>query len=120
MAEDTFECPATNATGVRDRRSALGDAITATIDRSMVGFADAIVARQVLTPVDLEQRFGLTDGALTHGELTLDQILFMRPIPGHGRHAMPVRGLYLGGSGAHPGPGVVGGAGVLAAKGVLS
>ena len=103
-----------------NRRCALGDAITATIARSLPGFGDAIVERQVLTPLDLEQRFGLTDGSLTHGELTLDQVLFMRPIPGHGRHAMPVRGLYLGGAGAHPGPGIVGGAGLLAAHAALA
>jgi phytoene dehydrogenase-like protein len=103
-----------------NRRCALGDAITARIARSLPGFSDAVVERQILTPVDLEQRFGLTDGSLTHGELTLDQILFMRPIPGRGRHAMPVRGLYLGGPGAHPGPGIVGGAGLLAAQAALS
>jgi phytoene dehydrogenase-like protein len=53
---------------------------------------------------------------MTHGELTLDQILFMRPIAGYGRHAMPIDGLYLGGRGAHPGPGILGGAGWLAAR----
>jgi len=73
----------------------------------------------VLTPRDLETRFALTEGALTHGEITLDQILFMRPIAGWGRYAMPIVGLYLGGSGAHPGPGVLGGAGWLAARRVL-
>jgi phytoene dehydrogenase-like protein len=49
----------------------------------------------------------------------LDQIMFMRPIPGWGRYAMPIRGLFLGGAGAHPGPGILGGAGILAAKAAL-
>jgi phytoene dehydrogenase-like protein len=99
--------------------AALGDRVTATIGRVAPGFADSIHHRAVLTPRDLETRCALTEGALTHGEITLDQILFMRPIAGWGRHAMPIRGLYLGGSGAHPGPGVLGGAGWLAARRVL-
>ena len=74
----------------------------------------------VLTPADLETRFGLTEGAVTHGEITLDQILFMRPVAGWGRYAMPIDGLYLGGAGAHPGPGILGGAGWLAAKRALA
>jgi len=98
----------------------LGARVTSTIAQALPSFANRVRHQTVLTPVDLEARFGATNGALTHGELTLDQILFMRPLAGFGRHAMPVRGLYLGGGGAHPGPGVVGGAGVLAAKGVLS
>lgn len=99
-----------------DDRAELGDFITTAIEESIPGFTTRVTHRSVLTPQDLETRFGLTDGALTHGELTLDQILFMRPIPGWGRHATPVRGLFLGGRGAHPGPGVVGGAGYLAGK----
>ena len=79
-----------------------------------------MLQRNVLTPNDLETQFGVTGGALTHGELTLDQILFMRPVAGLGRYAMPVSGLYLGGAGAHPGPGILGGAGWLAARAALS
>jgi phytoene dehydrogenase-like protein len=74
----------------------------------------------VLGASDFVTHLGLTDGALTHGELTLDQILFMRPIAGLARYATPISGLYLGGAGSHPGPGVVGGAGWLAARAVLS
>ena len=99
--------------------AALGDRVTTAIGRVIPRFADAIRHRVVLTPRDLETRFALTEGALTHGEITLDQILFMRPIAGLGRYAMPVLGLYLGGRGAHPGPGVLGGAGWLAARRVL-
>jgi phytoene dehydrogenase-like protein len=97
----------------------LGEAVTRAIGRVMPGFADAVMHREILTPPDLEARFGVTEGAMTHGEMTLDQILFMRPVPGWGRYAMPIDGLYLAGSGAHPGPAVLGGAGWLAAKRIL-
>jgi phytoene dehydrogenase-like protein len=103
-----------------DTRSCeLGEAVTKAIGRVMPGFADAVLHREILTPPDLERRFGVTHGAMTHGEMTLDQILFMRPIPGWGRYSTPIDGLYLAGSGAHPGPGVLGGAGWLAAKRIL-
>jgi phytoene dehydrogenase-like protein len=103
-----------------DRSYALGGAVTAAVGRAVPGFADAVLHQRVLTPPDLEARYGVTEGAMTHGELTLDQILFMRPVPGWGRHAMPIAGLYLGGAGTHPGPGVLGGPGWLAARRVLA
>ncbi|HEV8448090.1 MAG TPA: NAD(P)/FAD-dependent oxidoreductase [Gemmatimonadaceae bacterium] len=103
-----------------DTRSCeLGETVMGAIGRVMPGFADAVLHREVLTPPDIETRFGVTHGAMTHGEMTLDQILFMRPVPGWGRYSMPIDGLYLAGSGAHPGPGVLGGAGWLAAKRIL-
>lgn len=102
------------------RREALGEQVTRAIDTAVPGFAGSVLHRVTLTPKDLEDRYGLTEGAVTHGELTLDQILFMRPVPGAGRYAMPVEGLYLGGPGAHPGPGILGGAGWLAAKRVIA
>lgn len=102
------------------QRSALQEKVTATIARAIPGFASSILHRAVLSPVDIEERFGATEGALTQGELTLDQILFMRPVPGWGHYEMPVKGLYLGGAGVHPGPGVLGGAGLLAARVALS
>ena len=92
---------------------------TAAIARVVSGFESTIEHRKAYAPTDLEQEFGVTEGALTHGELTLDQILFMRPVAGWGRYAMPIAGLYLGGSGAHPGPGILGGAGYLAARALL-
>jgi phytoene dehydrogenase-like protein len=98
---------------------ALGDRVTAAIGRVIPRFADVIRHQVVLTPRDLETQFALTEGALTHGEITLDQILFMRPLAGWGRYATPILGLYFGGRGAHPGPGVLGGAGWLAARQVL-
>jgi phytoene dehydrogenase-like protein len=108
------------ATWDDDRSDDLAGAVTAAIGRVSPGFASNVLHRAVLTPDDLETRFGLTEGAVTQGELTLDQILFMRPVAGWGRYAMPIAGLYLGGSGTHPGPGVVGGSGWLAAQRVLS
>jgi phytoene dehydrogenase-like protein len=101
------------------RSCALAEAVSTAIERAIPGFGTSVMHRAVLTPRDLESRFHLTEGALTHGELALDQILFMRPVPGYGRHAMPVAGLYLGGAGAHPGPGVLGGPGWLAANRAL-
>jgi phytoene dehydrogenase-like protein len=85
------------------RRDAVGDLVVRTLGDRVRGFAQRVLARQVLTPHDIEQRYGATEGSLTHGELTLDQILFMRPVPGLSRHATPIAGLYLGGPGTHPG-----------------
>lgn len=102
-----------------DRTCALLEEITGRIGAAIPGFTASISHRAMMTPVDLERRFGVTEGALTHGEMMLDQILFMRPVPGWGRYAMPIGGLYLGGAGAHPGPGVLGGPGLLAARAAL-
>jgi len=101
------------------RREALGDTVTAIVDEVLPGFASRVVHREVLSPRDVADRYGLTEGARSHGELTLDQVLFMRPVPGWAHHGLPVSGLYLGGSGAHPGPGIPGGAGWLAARRLL-
>jgi phytoene dehydrogenase-like protein len=107
--------------GRSDSRSVgLAERVLALINHAMPGFAARVRHQTFLTPDDLAARYGLTEGAVTHGELTLDQILFMRPVPGWGRHAMPIPGLYLGGPGTHPGPGVLGGPGWLAVRRVLS
>ena len=98
------------------RAAGLGDRVQSAIAAVAPGFDDRILRRVVLTPADLEARFGLTEGATSHGELGLDQILFMRPVAGLGRHATPLAGLYLAGAGTHPGPGIAGGAGWLAAR----
>lgn len=92
----------------------------ALIEAAIPGFSTRVTSNNVLSPADLESQFALTDGAFTHGEMALDQILFMRPVAGWGRYAMPVDGLYLGGSGASPGPDVSGGAGWLAARAALA
>ena len=101
------------------RSSLLADCVTSIISRVIPKLADQTIARVTMTPLDLERKFGLAEGAATQGEITLDQILFMRPVAGWGRHAMPIDGLYLGGAGAHPGPGILGGPGWLAAKRAL-
>ena len=78
-----------------------------------------VVERQTLTPLDLERRFGITGGNIFHGEMSLDQMFVMRPLAGWARYKTPVRGLYLCGSGAHPGGGVMGAPGHNAAREIL-
>jgi phytoene dehydrogenase-like protein len=102
--------------GVKD---VVANAVTRAIAARVPGFESTVLHRHVLLPDDIAREFGLTEGTVSHGEVALDQILFMRPVAGYGHHAMPVGGLYLGGAGAHPGPGVLGGAGWLAAREVL-
>jgi phytoene dehydrogenase-like protein len=82
-------------------------------------FAKSIIARQVLTPLDLERDFGLVGGDIFHGALHLDQIFAMRPLPQYADYRTPVPGLYLCGSGAHPGGGVTGMPGRNAAQEIL-
>ncbi|HJU69209.1 MAG TPA: NAD(P)/FAD-dependent oxidoreductase [Gemmatimonadaceae bacterium] len=99
------------------RRDVVGRLTVDTIAEALPGFAKRVVAMQVLTPKDIEDRYGTTEGNLTHGELTLDQILFMRPVPGFSRHATPIAGLYLGGPGTHPGSSIASAARAAAAIG---
>jgi len=101
------------------RRDALADSVTAAIEAVAPGFASTVLHRAAWSPLDLESQFGLPEGAASHGELGLDQILFMRPVAGWGQHATPIAGLYLGGAGTHPGPGILGGPGWLAARRLL-
>jgi phytoene dehydrogenase-like protein len=79
-----------------------------------------VIGRQVLTPLDLERQFGLTEGNIFHGELTPDQLFFLRPAPGWAQHRTPVRGLYMCGAGAHPGGGIMGAPGRNAAGKILA
>jgi phytoene dehydrogenase-like protein len=90
-----------------------------TVERYAPGFKASIVGRQALSPLDLEQTFGLIGGDIFHGALTLDQLFSMRPVLGHGSYRAPVRGLYLCGSGTHPGGGVTGVPGHNAAREIL-
>ncbi|MGB7950632.1 MAG: NAD(P)/FAD-dependent oxidoreductase [Candidatus Binatia bacterium] len=102
-----------------DQRDALGDLVVDLIEDYAPGLKDSILHRQVLTPLDLEQIYGLTEGHPYHGEMSLDQIFFMRPIPGWARYGTPIENLYLCGSGTHPGGGITGLPGYYAAKRIL-
>lgn len=102
-----------------ERREAFGDAVIDTLAEYCPTLKDDILYRQVLTPWDLEQEFGLTQGNIFHGELSLDQLLFMRPTSGWARYRTPIRRLWICGSGAHPGGGIMGAPGELAAKALL-
>jgi phytoene dehydrogenase-like protein len=96
-----------------------GDNIVDTISDFAPDFKDCIIDRQVLTPLDLEREFGLTEGNIFHGELSLEQLLFLRPAAGWARYKTPVCNLWMCASGTHPGGGVMGGPGELAAKTIL-
>jgi phytoene dehydrogenase-like protein len=100
-------------------RAALGDRVIETLAAYAPDLPSTILHRQVLTPRDLESVFAVTEGHAYHGELTLDQILFMRPVPGWSRYRTPVRDLYLCGAGTHPGGGIAGGPGANAAREIL-
>jgi phytoene dehydrogenase-like protein len=102
-----------------DEREAFGQAVIDTIDRYAPGLKSLIVARHVITPLDLERDYGFVGGHVFHGELALDQLLTMRPLLGWGQYRTPVRDLYLCGSGTHPGTGLTGGSGANAAREIL-
>jgi phytoene dehydrogenase-like protein len=102
-----------------DNRELLGDRVVEMIARHAPNVPGSIVARQVLTPLDLERTYGLTEGNIFHGDLLLEQLFFMRPVPGWAQYRTPVRGLYLCGAGAHPGGGVTGAPGYNAAHQVI-
>jgi phytoene dehydrogenase-like protein len=99
-----------------DRREAFGDAVVNTLAEYCPTLKDSILYRQVLTPWDVEQQTGLTEGNIFQGELSLEQLLFMRPAVGWSHYKTPVKDLWMCGSGAHPGGGIMGAPGELAAK----
>lgn len=101
------------------RRDEAADAIIAHVDRYAPGFAKSVVGRLALSPLDLERRFGLIGGDIFHGKMGLDQLFSNRPMLGHADYRMPLDGLYLCGSGAHPGGGVTGAPGHNAAAAIL-
>lgn len=102
-----------------DHRDTVADLMIDTVDAHAPGFRASVVGRMALTPDDLADRFGLVGGDIFHGRMTLDQLFSARPVLGHGAYRSPVPGLYLCGSGSHPGGGVTGAPGHNAAREVL-
>jgi len=102
-----------------ENRELLGDRVVRKIGEYAPNVPGSVVARQVLTPLDLERTYGLTEGNIFHGDLNLEQLFFMRPVAGFAQYRTPVEGLYLCGAGTHPGGGVTGAPGHNAARRVL-
>jgi phytoene dehydrogenase-like protein len=102
-----------------DQRDLLGKRVVDTIGRYAPNAPGAVEAMEVLTPIDLERRFGLTEGNIFHGDLNIQQLFFMRPVPGWAGYRTPIGGLYLCGAGVHPGGGVTGAPGYNAAHTIL-
>lgn len=100
--------------------AAVGDSVLKTLERYAPGITELVVERQVLTPADIERDYGATGGHPMHAEIGLDQWFEWRPLHGYGRYRLPLRGMYLAGSGAHPGGGVTGQPGLLAATEILA
>jgi phytoene dehydrogenase-like protein len=103
-----------------DHREEVADLMIETVERYAPGFKASILGRQALTPLDLEERFGLSGGDIFHGALTLDQLFWARPALGYADYRSPVPGLYHCGSGAHPGGGVTGAPGHNAAQAIIA
>ena len=101
------------------RREDFGDAVVDTLSEYIPGLKDSILHRQVLTPWDMEQEYGLTEGNIFHGELSLEQLLYLRPVAGYAKYKTPVQGLWMCASGTHPGGGIMGASGEMAAKAIL-
>ena len=102
-----------------DQREAFGDTVIDTIAEYAPNIKDVILHRQVLTPLDIEREFGLTEGNIFQGELTLEQLFFLRPAPGWAQYRTPIRNLYMCGSATHPGGGIMGAPGRNAAMRIL-
>jgi phytoene dehydrogenase-like protein len=100
-------------------RDAFGEAVIDVIAEHAPNIRDILLHKQVLTPLDIEETFGLTEGNIFQGELTLEQLFFNRPVPGWARYQTPIRNLWLCGSATHPGGGIMGAPGKLAAMQAL-
>jgi phytoene dehydrogenase-like protein len=102
-----------------DQREAFGNAVIDTIAEYAPNFKNIILNKQVLTPLDLERDFGLSEGNIFQGELSLEQLFFLRPVPGYAQFRTPIKNLYMCGSATHPGGGIMGAPGRLAALEIL-
>ena len=103
-----------------EKREEFGDTVVDTISEYAPNLKKLILHRQVLTPLDIEEKFGLTEGNIFQGELTLEQLFFLRPAPGWAQYRTPVRNLYMCGSATHPGGGIMGAPGLNAAQMILA
>jgi phytoene dehydrogenase-like protein len=102
-----------------EQREILGDRVTELIGRFAPNMPASVIARRVFAPPDLERRFGITEGNIFHGDISLQQMFFMRPLPRWAQYRTPIDGLYLCGAGTHPGGGVTGAPGYNAARAIL-
>ena len=102
-----------------DHKEAFGDTVVDTIAEHAPNIKKIIIARQVLTPLDLEREFGLTQGNIFQGELSLEQLFFLRPVPGWAYYRTPIDNLYMCGSATHPGGGIMGAPGRIASQVIL-
>jgi phytoene dehydrogenase-like protein len=102
-----------------DQKDAFGDNVINTIAEYAPNIKDIILHRQVVTPLDLERDFGLSEGNIFQGELSLEQLFFLRPVPGWAQFRTPIKNLYMCGSATHPGGGIMGAPGRLAALEIL-
>jgi phytoene dehydrogenase-like protein len=101
------------------RRDELADSVINTISNYAPNLKELALARQVITPLDLEESYGLSGGHIHHGEQSLDQFFAFRPVIGWAQYRTPIKGLYLCGAGAHPGGGITGGPGANAAREII-
>ncbi|HSV00723.1 MAG TPA: NAD(P)/FAD-dependent oxidoreductase, partial [Roseiarcus sp.] len=99
-----------------EAREAVADLMIDTVEGYAPGFKASVIARQILSPLDLEREFGLVGGDIFHGKLSLDQLYSARPVLGHAAYRSPVRGLYMCGASTHPGGGVTGAPGHNSAR----
>ena len=102
-----------------DKREAFGDAVVNTISEHAPNLKSIILHRQVVTPLDIEREYGLTEGNIFQGELSLEQLFFLRPVPGWAKYRTPIRNLFMCGSATHPGGGIMGANGRIAALEIL-
>jgi phytoene dehydrogenase-like protein len=102
-----------------DQKEAFGDNVINTIAEYAPNIRDIILHKQVITPLDLEREWGLSEGNIFQGELSLEQLFFLRPVPGYAQFRTPIKNLYMCGSATHPGGGIMGGPGRLAALEIL-
>ncbi|MGB7669244.1 MAG: NAD(P)/FAD-dependent oxidoreductase, partial [Candidatus Acidiferrales bacterium] len=102
-----------------NRREEFGNAVIDTIAEYAPNLKNIIIGKQVLTPLDIEQQIGLTEGNIFQGELSLEQLFFLRPVAGWARYRTPIDNLYMCGSATHPGGGIMGAPGRLAALEIL-